>query len=128
MQTKTEALEKLARSAFRSRFTLDVSDRAYIEEKGWDVIHTHTADFVRQKLSAAEPVNDGKQTPMRGHPAFKAMHACACCCRDCLQKWYRVPKGVPLSKEQQGRITELLLYWMRQKYAASQPRKEDKTV
>ena len=105
-------MQKLARSAFRSRFKLDEGDRAYIREKGWETIRSHTADFVRIKLAPAEPDNDGKQTPMRGHPAFKAMHGCACCCRDCLHKWYRVPKGVALSEEQQKRITDLLLYWM----------------
>ena len=122
MQTKEEALQKLARSAFRSRFRLDENDRAYIEEKGWEVIRSHTADFVRTKLAPDFPPNDGKQTPMRGHPAFKAMHACACCCRDCLNKWYRVPKGVPLTETQISRITDLLLYWMRRKYEAPDPR------
>ena len=116
MQTKEEALQKLARSAFRSRFRLDESDRAYISDKGWETIRSHAADFVRTKLAPAVPENDGKQTPMRGHPAFKAMHACACCCRDCLNKWYHVPKGVTLSEEQQSRITELLMYWMKERY------------
>lgn len=113
MQSKEEALSKLARSAFRSRFRLDADDMAYIEAKGWETVRAHTADFVRTKLAPAEPLHDGKQTPMRGHPAFKAMHGCACCCRGCLQKWYRVPKGIPLSEEQQARITDLLVYWMK---------------
>ena len=118
MQTKDEALEKLARSRFRSRFRLDAQDKKYIEEKGTDRIRDHTADFVAVKLAPAFPENDGKQTPMRGHPAFKAMHACACCCRDCLSKWYRVPKGVPLTGMQQERIVSLLMYWMERQLAA----------
>ena len=116
MQTKEEALNRLSRSAFRRRFRLDAADRAYIEAKGWETVRKHTADFVRTKLAPAYPVNDGKQTPMRGHPAFRAMHGCACCCRDCLNKWYRVPKGVPLSESQQERITALLMYWMHAQY------------
>ena len=36
--------------------------------------HRHAEDFVREKLAPAEPRNDGRQTPMRGHPVFKAMH------------------------------------------------------
>ena len=118
MQTKDEALEKLARSRFRSRFCLDAQDKKYIEEKGADRIRAHTADFVAAKLAPAFPENDGRQTPMRGHPAFKAMHACACCCRDCLYKWYRVPKGVPLTGMQQERIVSLLMYWMERQLAA----------
>lgn len=36
--------------------------------------------------------NDGKQTPMRGHPVFIAQHATATCCRECLKKWHNIKK------------------------------------
>ena len=98
MQTREEALDRLSKSKFRSSFRLSAQDKAYIAEKGMDTIRRHAEDFVRQKLAPAEPLNDGKQTPMHGHPVFKAMHATACCCRGCLNKWYRVPKGVPLTE------------------------------
>ena len=81
------AFARLAKSKFRSRFHLAESDRAYIESKGMETIRQHCEDFIRTRLAPAEPPNDGKQTPMRGHPVFKAQHACACCCRDCLVKW-----------------------------------------
>ena len=29
----------------------------------------HGSDFIDKRLAPAEPANDGKQTPMRGHPA-----------------------------------------------------------
>lgn len=77
-----------------------------------DVIRSHAQDFVRQKLAPAEPLHDGKQTPMHGHPVFIAQHACACCCRGCLNKWYRVPKGVPLTEVQQEKIVNLLMTWI----------------
>ncbi len=44
---------------------------------------------------------DGKQTPMKGHPVFIAQHATATCCRGCLEKWHRIPKGAELTTEQQ---------------------------
>ena len=112
MQTIGQALDRLERSEFRSRFRLSEKDRRYLEEKGPEVIRRHAEDFVRQKLAPAEPVNDGKQTPMRGHPVFKAMHATACCCRGCLEKWYRVPKGRPLTESQQKKIVNLLMAWI----------------
>ena len=112
MQTVEEALAKLKKSAFRARFSLNAEDRAYIERVGMETLRRHAADFVRMKLAPAYPVNDGKQTPMRGHPVFKAMHACACCCRGCLNKWYSVPRGVPLTDDQQERITRLLMAWI----------------
>ncbi|MBO4831118.1 MAG: DUF4186 domain-containing protein [Oscillospiraceae bacterium] len=112
MQTVQQALDKLERSRFRSGFRLSADDLAYISDRGMDVIRSHALDFVRQKLAPAEPANDGRQTPMRGHPVFKAMHACACCCRGCLYKWYRVPKGRELTPSQQERIVNLLMAWI----------------
>lgn len=112
MQTIEEAFEKLKKSEFRSRFHLREWDLKYIDEKGMDTIRSHAEDFVRQKLAPAFPKNDGKQTPMRGHPVFIAQHACACCCRGCLEKWYHVPKGVELTDDQQKRIADFLMTWI----------------
>ena len=112
MQTISQALAKLQRSKFRSSFRLTEKDRAYIDLKGLPGIRSHAEDFVRQKLAPADPVNDGKQTPMSGHPVFKAMHATACCCRECLNKWYRVPKGRELTEDEQRRIVNLIMAWI----------------
>jgi exodeoxyribonuclease V alpha subunit len=112
MQTINEALAKLDKSKFRSSFHLTGKDRAYLAEKGTDVIRRHAEDFVRQKLAPADPVNDGKQTPMHGHPVFRAMHATACCCRGCLQKWYKVPQHRELTTAEQERIVNLLMAWI----------------
>ena len=112
MASIDEALEKLSRSKFRSSFKLSKKDIEYINEKGMDTVHSHARDFVAKKLAPAFPENDGKQTAMSGHPVFKAMHACACCCRGCLNKWYNVPIGNELSKEQQGKIVNLLVAWI----------------
>ena len=43
------------------------------------------------------------------HPVFVAQHACACCCRGCLFKWYKVPQGRELTEEEQRRIVNLLI-------------------
>ena len=115
--TKDEAFARLQRSPFRAKFHLSPQERAYAEEKGFNVIRGHAADFVRQRLAPAQPRNDGRQTPMRGHPVFVAQHACACCCRGCLEKWYRVPQGRPLSEAQQERIVNFLMEWIRREAA-----------
>ena len=111
MTTET-AFRRLAASPFRSRFHLSEADVRYARSLGWDALRTHAADFIRTRLAPADPPNDGKQTPMRGHPVFIAQHACACCCRGCMEKWYRVPKGTPLTDEQQEKIVNLLLAWI----------------
>lgn len=112
MQSREEALYKLSRSKFRSSFHLKEKEKNYVKEKGMDVIESHARDFVRNKLAPAYPKNDGKQTPMKGHPVFIAQHACACCCRGCLNKWYRVPMGVELTEVQQDKIVRLLMCWI----------------
>ena len=112
MQTIDEALDKLERSKFRSSFHLTKKEQAYLDEKGMETMRSHAFDFVRQKLAVAQPNNDGKQTPMHGHPVFKAMHGCACCCRSCLNKWYRIPLGIELTDNQQERIVNLLMAWL----------------
>ena len=116
MQTIDEALEKLNRSKFRSSFRLSEQDVQYIDEKGMETIRSHAEDFVRTRLAPAYIENDGKQTPMRGHPVFKAQHACACCCRGCLEKWYRVRKGTELSEVQQKKIVDLMMVWIGRQY------------
>ena len=74
-ETYAQMLVRLSRSNFRSRFHLKAQDKQYIREKGWNTIADHAADFVSKRLAPAEPKNDGKQTPMRGHPVFIAQHA-----------------------------------------------------
>ena len=112
MATIDEALVKLQKSAFRAKFHLTEKDKQYVKDKGMNTVREHAADFVRQRLAPAVIPNDGKQTPMRGHPVFIAQHACACCCRGCLNKWYKVPVGTELNKNQQERIVNLLMAWI----------------
>ncbi len=113
MATIEQTFKRLEKSAFRSSFHLDQKDREYIAAKGTDKIKEHAEDFISKRLAPAYIANDGRQTPMRGHPVFKAQHACACCCRGCLEKWYHVPKNVELTQDQQRRIVNMLMAWIK---------------
>ena len=113
MQTVNEALERLARSKFRASFHLRRRELEYAREKGLAVLREHAADIVRTRLAPAYIENDGKQTPMKNHPVFIAQHACACCCRGCLNKWYGVPLGRELTALQQEKIVNLLMAWIK---------------
>ena len=105
-------LERLSHSQFRAKFALTDKDRAYARTKGKATIDRHAREMLRDRIGAAEPKNDGRQTPMRGHPVFIAQHACACCCRGCLHKWYHVPVGRELTENEQERIVKLLMAWI----------------
>lgn len=106
-------LESLSKSNFRSKFSLKEKDKEYVREKGIDVIEEHTRDLIEKRISPAFPKNDGKQTPMRGHPVFIAQHATGCCCRGCLYKWHKMPKNVELTKEQKDYIVEVIMTWIK---------------
>ena len=119
MQTKQQALQKLKRSKFRSSFHLKEKDKAYVREKGMETIQRHAEEIIRKRLAPAEITNDGKQTPMKGHPVFIAQHATGCCCRGCLRKWYRVPEHTELNEQQISRITGLLMAWIEEEMKGS---------
>ena len=110
--TVEQALEKLGNSKFRSSFYLTAKDKAYVNEKGIETIRFHAEDFIRTRLAPAVIPNDGRQTPTKGHPVFKAQHGCACCCRGCLEKWYKVPQNKELTEIQQQKIVNLLMSWI----------------
>ncbi len=105
--------ERLAQSKFRSSFSLKTNDKAFVREKGMAVVQSHAADFVAQRLAPAEPKNDGKQTPMRGHPVFVAQHATATCCRGCLEKWHNIKAGQELTEEQQAYVVNVIMEWIK---------------
>jgi exodeoxyribonuclease V alpha subunit len=103
---------RLAESAFRSKFKLSAKDHAYIASKGMATIEKHAADFIAFRIAPAQPRNDGRQTPLRGHPVFVAQHATATCCRGCIAKWHGIAKGGQLSAEEQRYLVEIILAWL----------------
>lgn len=110
-------LARLGSSKFRASFHLTKATRAYAQQKGLPVIKQHAEDFISTRLAPAYIPNDGKQTPMKSHPLFIAQHACAACCRSCLEKWYGVPKGRELSMQEQAAIVAVLMAWVEREIA-----------
>ncbi len=105
--------ERLSHSVFRSRFRLKSNDIEYIRTKGLVVIRRHAADFIRRRLAPAVIFNDGRQTPMRGHPVFIAQHATGCCCRGCFAKWHGIPAGRQLTAGEQQYAVNVIMEWIR---------------
>jgi hypothetical protein len=110
--TIPQKLASLRKSKFRSRFTLNQKDRDYIAAKGLETIKDHAYQFINSRVAPAFPKNDGKQTPMRGHPVFIAQHATATCCRGCIQKWHGVKKGRALGEVEVDFIVALIMGWI----------------
>ena len=109
-------LYKLSLSKFRSSFHLSKKLKEYIDTKGMETIRSHAYDFINTRLKPSYIPNDGKQTPMKGHPVFIAQHACGCCCRNCLEKWHHIPKGKELNEQEVNCIVDLLMKWIEKNY------------
>jgi hypothetical protein len=107
-----QALNSLNKSAFRSKFRLTQKDRDYISSKGLKTIKDHAFQFLNSRIATDFPKNDGKQTPMRGHPVFVAQHATATCCRGCIQKWHGIKKGKALNEKEIKYLAALIMVWI----------------
>lgn len=102
----------LGRSKFRSSFHLKQKDIDYINEKGLDTIREHARELIAKREAPAVIPNDGKQTPMKGHPVFVAQHATATCCRECIRKWHKIQPGRELSRIQQEYLVDVIMTWI----------------
>jgi hypothetical protein len=124
MRDLDELFAALERSRFRSRCGLGPKDRSYLYRKGLAEILDHARTFLAERLAPAQPANDGRQTPMRGHPVFVAQHATATCCRGCLAKWHFIAKGQPLSEDQIDYVVRILERWLTPQLPSLDPQKE----
>src|SRR3982751_5304356 len=112
MRTHDDLFAALAESKFWRRFRLRPAELRYLEDKGVAIVISHAREFIEQRLAPAEPSNDGRQTPMRGHPAFVAQHATATCCRSCLAKAHDIPPGRELSADEQAYVVDVICRWI----------------
>lgn len=109
----TAVLDRLAESSFRRRKRLLGTELEQLRAKGIEEIGMHARRLVGERLGPSQPVNDGRQTPYRGHPVFIAQHATATCCRSCLEIWHRIPKGRPLNQPECDYVARLIEAWLR---------------
>ena len=84
----------------------------FLNDKGIEKIKEHAYDFIKKRLAPFNIPNDGKQTPMKGHPVFIAQHATATCCRECLYKWHKISQNKELTLEEQNYIVNLIMLWI----------------
>ena len=107
-----ELKSELSKSEFRSRFHLDEDDIAYIDRKGMETIRSHAYDFISSRVAPCGNINDGKQTPMKGHPVFKAQHATGTCCRGCLAKWHFIKDDHDLTDDEIVYVVSVIMRWI----------------
>ena len=113
MRDLDDLFAALAGSAFRRRFRLGPKERDYLKDRGLEAVLVQAEALIAQRLAPAEPPNDGRQTPWRGHPVFVAQHATATCCRSCLAKWHGIARGAALTDEEQAHVIAVIERWLR---------------
>ena len=112
MEDLDPLIDRIGRQPFRAKFHLRGRDRATAVLRGPSAIDAHARELIAQRLAPAEPRNDGKQTPYRGHPVFVAQHATATCCRSCLQRNHGIEPGVELTAEQCDYVVDVIMRWI----------------
>ncbi len=114
----------LTRSKFRSRFHLREKEISYVRNKGFETIREHAVGFITERIAPANPIHDGRQTPMKNHPVFIAQHATATCCRGCLEKWHNIAKGNELGPLEIEAIVNLIMAWIDHEIGTDSSREE----
>ena len=113
MKNINEMIYNLSKSKFRNSFHLNKKMKDCVKAKGIEKIRLHAYEIIKKRLASAVILNDGKQTPMKQvHPVFIAEHATATCCRGCLEKWYKIPKGRELTPEEIDYIVDVIMAWI----------------
>lgn len=111
MREKIE-LTIFKKSKFRSGQKLNKGDLVKLKNFSEEKLYIDSKNIILRRLASAVIVNDGKQTPFKGHPVFIAQHATATCCRDCLYKWHSIEKDKELSNEEIDYILKFILLWL----------------
>jgi hypothetical protein len=114
-------LDRIGQHPFRARFRLRGRDRAVVDLRGIVTVRQHAEDLIGRRLAPAQPRNDGKQTPYRGHPVFVAQHATATCCRTCLARWHGIPAGHALDDNEREYVVAVICRWIERQYAPGSP-------
>jgi hypothetical protein len=104
--------KKLSKDGRFEKFVLGEPEQEYVTSRGMDILRLHATDFVNKRLAPAEPKNDGRQTPTKGHPVFIAQHATGCNDRDSLEQFFGIKKGKELSEAQVGKVVDAILRWI----------------
>lgn len=103
---------KLADAGRLEKFVLAEPEQEYVTSRGMEILRLHAADFVNKRLAPANPKNDGRQTPTKGHPVFIAQHACGCNDRSSVEEFFGYEMGRELTGDEVDKIVDSILRWI----------------
>ncbi|MCC7300199.1 MAG: DUF4186 family protein [Verrucomicrobia bacterium] len=106
--------QKLARSSQIVSPAMGEPEKEYVQSRGIDILRLHATDFVNKRIAPAAPKNDGRQTPLKGHPVFIAQHATGTSDRIKLEKFHGIRTGIELSEKEVAYIVSVILRWIQE--------------
>ncbi|MEE9367592.1 MAG: DUF4186 family protein [Pontiella sp.] len=104
--------KKLETDGRINKFILGEPEQEYVTSRGMDILRLHATDFVNKRLAPANPKNDGRQTPTKGHPVFIAQHACGCNDRESVEQFFGYEMGRELTEDEVSTIVDAILAWI----------------
>ncbi len=113
-------VKSLERELFRHVYwhtTLDKRAINHARRKGISGIHEAAKQRLKSSVGAprSELFRDGSQTPLSGNTIYYAQHATATCCRRCIEAWHGLDREQPLSDEQLGYMTDLVMHYIKKR-------------
>lgn len=105
-------LAAVAASEYRRRYTLSTTEKSQLRIAGLAKLMKQAEEIIEKQIAPERPVNDGTQTPKKGHPIHVAQHATATCCRRCLAKWHDIPVGHALTRNESDHVLAVLRGWL----------------
>jgi hypothetical protein len=105
---------KLSRSKQIVSPAMGEPEKEYVLSRGVDILKLHATDFVKKRLAPADPKNDGRQTPLKGHPVFIAQHATGTSDRIKLEKFHGIKTGIELTEKEVSYVVSVILRWIQE--------------
>lgn len=103
---------KLSRSKQIVSLSIGDPEKEYVHSRGLEILQLHATDFVRKRLAPAAPKNDGRQTPLKGHPVFIAQHATGTSDRERLEKFHGIKTGIELTEKEIAYVVGVIIRWI----------------
>lgn len=94
---------------------IDIRALNYARRKGLAGLTGAAENRVRRCLAPAEPAFDGRQTGKCGNPLFYAQHACAVCCRKCMEYWHGIEQHRPLTEAEIQYAKDLMMLFLKER-------------
>ena len=87
------------------------------KNKGLKGLREEAEDRLRKSVGQprSKIFRDGTQTSRDGNAIFYAQHATATCCRKCIEAWHGIDREQPLTDEEIGYMTGLVMHYIGKK-------------